>query len=228
MVGNLVFEARNITKTYRSGKRIYRANQDICLVARQGELIGIQGKSGAGKSTFLNIISGLDTPDAGCVRWDDAGFTEMSAARRADFRLEHCGIVFQFFELLRTQSAYQNAALPLKLQGKGKKEIDARLLPWFEKYDLLSIKDKKVHELSGGEKQRIAIIRALSGAPRFIMADEITASLNEELSKRVYEDLKQRIKSAQGAGIFVTHDPVMAAYMDRMYTMSGGTLEPAS
>jgi putative ABC transport system ATP-binding protein len=200
-------------------------NKGIHFSARSGELIGIQGNSGAGKSTLLNIIVGLDTADSGLVRWDTCNFMEMTAAERADFRLENCGIVFQFFELLRTQTAYNNAALPLKLREKTSREIPAVLLPLFEKYGILNIKDKKTHQLSGGEKQRVAIIRALCGKPRFIIADEITASLNEELSKMVYDDLKTAIKSRNGVGVFVTHDPAMAAYMDTMYTMSGGKLE---
>jgi putative ABC transport system ATP-binding protein len=225
LVTKTIFEAANITKTYRAGRISYTANRDICFSARGGELIGIQGNSGAGKSTLLNIIAGLDMSDSGSVRWDTYNFMEMSAAELAVFRLENCGIVFQFFELLRTQTAYNNAALPLKLRGITSRETAEVLLPLFEKYDVLRIKDKKTHLLSGGEKQRVAIIRALCGKPRFIIADEITASLNEELSKMVYADLKNAVKSGNGVGIFVTHDPVMTAYMDTMYVMTEGKLE---
>lgn len=228
MVTKTIFEAVNITKTYRMGRISYTANNDIHFMAMRGELIGIQGKSGAGKSTLLNIITGLDTADSGIIRWDTYNFMEMTAAERAVFRLENCGIVFQFFELLRTQTAYNNAALPLKLQGKTSREIASILFPLFDRYDIIKIKDKKTHQLSGGEKQRVAIVRALCGNPRFIIADEITASLNVELSKMVYTDLKDTVKARNGAGVFVTHDPVMAAYMDTMYIMAGGKLEKSS
>jgi putative ABC transport system ATP-binding protein len=203
-------------------------NNDIHFSARNGELIVIQGNSGAGKSTLLNIITGLDRADSGVIRWDTYKLMNMTAAKRDKFRLENCGIVFQFFELLHTQTAYNNAALPLKLKGKTNHEIREILFPLFEKYDVLKIKDKKTHLLSGGEKQRVAIIRALCGQPRFIIADEITASLNEELSKMVYDDLKNAVKCRNGVGIFVTHDPVMVPYMDTMYTMAGGKLEKES
>jgi len=215
---------QNLCKSYCAEKTKYEVNKNICFSAARGSFMWIYGNSGAGKSTFLNIIAGIDTPDSGTVMWDGTALQTQTAAGRAQFRVAHCGLMFQFFELIKAQSVYDNAALPLKIRRKSKKEIDAALLPLFEYFDIKHLVRKKPDQLSGGEQQRVSIVRALSVHPDYIIADEITSSLDLQRSHQVYEYLRRYIKTNNGIGIFVSHDPVIGAYADTAYAMQNGNL----
>ena len=215
---------KNLYKSYTIEKTNYEVNKDINLSVPPASLVWIYGNSGAGKSTFLNVITGIDTPDAGSVSWDGSEINTMNVNKRAQFRLEHFGLIFQFFELIKAQTIYENAALPLKITRKSKKEIDAVLFPLFEYFDVRSLIRKKPDQLSGGEKQRVSIVRALSTNPRYIIADEITSSLDIKRSHQVYGYLRSYIKEKNGIGIFVSHDPIISEYADAVYTMQAGCL----
>jgi len=215
---------KNLYKSYTIEKTNYEVNNDINLSVSPASLVWIYGNSGAGKSTFLNVITGIDTPDAGSVSWDGSEINTMNVNKRAQFRLEHFGLIFQFFELIKAQTIYENAALPLKITRKSKKEIDAVLFPLFEYFDVRSLIRKKPDQLSGGEKQRVSIVRALSTNPRYIIADEITSSLDIKRSHQVYGYLRSYIKEKNGIGIFVSHDPIISEYADTVYTMQAGCL----
>ncbi len=215
---------KNLYKSYTIEKTNYEVNKDINLSVPPASLVWIYGNSGAGKSTFLNVITGIDTPDAGSVSWDGSEINTMNVNKRAQFRLEHFGLIFQFFELIKAQTIYENAALPLKITRKSKKEIDAVLFPLFEYFDVRSLIRKKPDQLSGGEKQRVSIVRALSTNPRYIIADEITSSLDTKHSHQVYGYLRSYIKEKNGIGIFVSHDPIISEYADTVYTMQAGCL----
>ena len=215
---------KNLYKSYTIEKTNYAVNKDINLSVPPASLVWIYGNSGAGKSTFLNVITGIDTPDAGSVSWDGSEINTMNVNKRAQFRLEHFGLIFQFFELIKAQTIYENAALPLKITRKSKKEIDAVLFPLFEYFDVRSLIRKKPDQLSGGEKQRVSIVRALSTNPRYIIADEITSSLDTKRSHQVYGYLRSYIKEKNGIGIFVSHDPIISKYADAVYTMQAGCL----
>ena len=215
---------KNLYKSYTIEKTNYEVNKDINLSVPPASLVWIYGNSGAGKSTFLNVITGIDTPDAGSISWDGSEINTMNVNKRAQFRLEHFGLIFQFFELIKAQTIYENAALPLKITRKSKKEIDAVLFPLFEYFDVRSLIRKKPDQLSGGEKQRVSIVRALSTNPRYIIADEITSSLDTKRSHQVYGYLRSYIKEKNGIGIFVSHDPIISEYADTVYTMQAGCL----
>lgn len=215
---------KNLYKSYTIEKNNYEVNKDINLSVPPASLVWIYGNSGAGKSTFLNVITGIDTPDAGSVSWDGCEINTMNVNKRAQFRLEHFGLIFQFFELIKAQTIYENVALPLKITRKSKKEIDAVLFPLFEYFDVRSLIRKKPDQLSGGEKQRVSIVRALSTNPRYIIADEITSSLDTKHSHQVYGYLRSYIKEKNGIGIFVSHDPIISEYADTVYTMQAGCL----
>ena len=215
---------KNLYKSYTIEKNNYEVNKDINLSVPPASLVWIYGNSGAGKSTFLNVITGIDTPDAGSVSWDGSEINTMNVNKRAQFRLEHFGLIFQFFELIKAQTIYENAALPLKITRKSKKEIDAVLFPLFEYFDVRSLIHKKPDQLSGGEKQRVSIVRALSTNPRYIIADEITSSLDTKRSHQVYGYLRSYIKGKNGIGIFVSHDPIISEYADTVYSMQAGCL----
>lgn len=114
---------KNLYKSYTIEKTNYEVNKDINLSVPPASLVWIYGNSGAGKSTFLNVITGIDTPDAGSVSWDGSEINTMNVNKRAQFRLEHFGLIFQFFELIKAQTIYENAALPLKITRKSKKKL---------------------------------------------------------------------------------------------------------
>ena len=215
---------QNIYKSYYAKETKIEVNKGICFSADPASLIWIYGNSGAGKSTFLNVITGIDTPDSGAIRWDETEISGLDANKRAQFRLEHFGLVFQFFELIKAQNIYDNAALPLKIGRKSKKEIEQTLLPLFEYFDLQKLIHKKPDQLSGGEKQRVSLVRALSTNPQYLIADEITSSLDTQRSHQVYEYLRRYIKERNAIGIFVSHDPIINEYADKAYTMQAGTL----
>ena len=201
---------KNLYKSYTIEKNNYEVNKDINLSVPPASLVWIYGNSGAGKSTFLNVITGIDTPDAGSVSWDGSEINTMNVNKRAQFRLEHFGLIFQFFELIKAQTIYENAALPLKITRKSKKEIDAVLFPLFEYFDVRSLIRKKPDQLSGGEKQRVSIVRA--------------SSLDTKRSHQVYGYLRSYIKGKNGIGIFVSHDPIISEYADTVYSMQAGCL----
>lgn len=215
---------QNVHKSYYAQEKKCEVNKDICFSAESSSLIWIYGNSGAGKSTFLNVITGIDTPDSGTVSWNGTAIHTMNANKRAQFRLEHFGLIFQFFELIKAQTIYENAALPLKICRKSKKEIDAVLFPLFDYFDVRQLIHKKPDQLSGGEKQRVSIVRALSTNPKYLIADEITSSLDTKRSHQVYDYLRTYIKTRNGIGIFVSHDPIIEQYADRAYKMQAGFL----
>lgn len=227
-----MLEVKNLNKTYVLKGQKVCANRSIFLSAQDGEIIWIKGNSGAGKSTFLNSICGIDGFDSGSVRWGGFDFAGKSKTDLSKFRLENCGIIFQFFELLKTQNALNNALLPLKISGNVSaknggafQERKSFVLDLFSEFRISALIKKKPNELSGGEKQRVGIIRALANRPKYILADEITASLDSEMSRKVYSLLRSYIKSENGIGIFVSHDSLISEYVDSCYQMSGGELK---
>ncbi len=214
----------NLFKSYVVNKSKIQVNCNISFSVPSGNLVWIYGNSGAGKSTLLNMISGIDKSDSGKIDWDGVDIASMKNGERSLFRLNNCGLIFQFFELIKAQSVYENVAFPLKVQKKKKKEIDAVLSPLFEYFRIKELIHKMPDSLSGGEKQRASIVRSLSTNPKYIIADEATASLDIENSHRVYAYLKKYIKENNGVGIFVSHDPIIKDYVDAKYEMQEGRL----
>lgn len=215
---------KNLSKTYLLQKNKYYANKNINFVVEDGKMIWIYGNSGSGKTTLLNMISGLDLADEGVVEWDGVDILKLSNNQRADFRLHNMGLVFQFFDMIKTQSLYSNVSIPLKLLHIKKNVITEKVHSVLGKFRIESLANKKPCYLSGGERQRAAIARAMISNPRIIIADEITASLDTEMSKQVYRILKEYIKKNKSVGIFVSHDPLIREYADEVYVMKNGSL----
>lgn len=214
----------NLNKAYMIKNQKVMANNDISFNAQDGEVLWIFGNSGAGKSTLLNTISGIDKPDSGYIAWGDYELSNQNAKTNSRFRLNNCGLIFQFFELLKTQTAYNNAILPLRIAANDTKENRQYVYSLFEEFGITDLLSKYPHELSGGEKQRIAIIRSLANKPRYFIADEITASLDKENSRKIYEFMRNYIKMNNGIGIFVSHDTTIKDYVDATYEMNAGKL----
>lgn len=218
----------NLCKSYSVKSKKIEVSKNICFTIPTTSLVWIYGNSGAGKSTFLNLISGIDSPDAGTINWDGNEIEKMTANQRSQFRLDNCGLIFQFFELIKSQNVYENAALPLKIKRKSKKKIQEILIPLFEIFELTELIHKMPNELSGGERQRVSIVRALANKPKYIIADEVTSSLDEKRSHQVYSYLHAYLKEQNGIGIFVSHDPTINNYADKVYKMQAGTLSESN
>ncbi len=217
-------ELVDLHKSYREGDRLQTVLAGACASIGSGERVAILGPSGSGKSTLLNLISGIDLPDAGTVRIGDVDLTSVSERERTLFRRSHVGFVFQFYNLLPTLTVLENLLLPLELTGDIGLEEKARALGLLERVGLLDRADTFPDRLSGGEQQRIALVRALVHRPGLVLADEPTGNLDEDTGADVAALLDELVTSQGGTLIVVTHSRVLAARMDRVLRMDHGLL----
>ena len=181
---------KNLTKTYSLEKQKYYANKDINFSVKNGKMVWIYGNSGSGKTTLLNMISGLDIADHGIVQWNDTDILSLSSNQRADFRLKNMGLVFQFFDMIKTQNIFSNVSIPLKLLNTNKSEINKKVFSALELFGIEKLSTKKPCSLSGGERQRAAIARAIITNPKILIADEPTTALDVTIQKQIIELLK--------------------------------------
>ena len=220
-------ELAAVEKSYRMGRLVYRALRGIDLVIAAGELVAIVGPSGSGKTTILNLVAGIDRPTAGRVTVDGRRLDTLSEEELAVWRGEHVGVVFQFFQLLPTLSALENAVLPLDFTRRGsKRERFARAR---QNLCLVGLGDKLDHlpaELSGGEQQRVAIARALAADPKLIVGDEPTGNLDTVTAANMFE-LFERLNEQGKTIVYVTHDPELAARAHRIVSIRDGLIVAA-
>jgi putative ABC transport system ATP-binding protein len=211
-----LIELAGVEKTYKMGKVEYAALRGVDLAIAGGEMVAVVGPSGSGKSTILNMVTGVDRPTAGTVTFDGARLDELDEEQLAVWRGANVGIVFQFFQLLPTLSALENAVLPLDFLRRGsKKERFARAR---HNLELVGLADKAHHlpaELSGGEQQRVAIARSLAADPRLVVGDEPTGNLDTATAADMFELLEQLNREGKTV-LFVTHDRDLAARAARV------------
>jgi putative ABC transport system ATP-binding protein len=217
-----LIELAGVEKVYRSGKMEYRALRGVDLAISVGDLVAIVGPSGSGKSTIINMITGIDRPTAGAVTVGGTRIDQLSEEELASWRGENVGIVFQFFQLLPTLTALENAVLPLDFSHRGSKrerfERAARNL------ELVGLADKLDHlpsELSGGEQQRVAIARSLACDPLLIVGDEPTGNLDTHTAAEMLE-LFSRLNGEGKTVLYVTHDLSLAERAHRVVTIRDG------
>jgi putative ABC transport system ATP-binding protein len=217
-----LIDLAGVEKIYRSGQLEYPALRGIDLTIAAGEMVAIVGPSGSGKTTIINLIAGIDRPTAGTVTVDGRRIDAMSEEDLAGWRGATVGIVFQFFQLLPTLSALENAVLPLDFAHRGsKRERFARAA---HNLDLVGLGDKLDHlpsELSGGEQQRVAIARALASDPKLIIGDEPTGNLDTATAADMFA-LLARLNEAGKTVVYVTHDPSLAGRAHRIITIRDG------
>ncbi len=216
-----MIDIKNITKSFGS----LQVLKGIDLHIDKGEVVSIVGPSGAGKTTLLQIIGTLDKPDTGTVCVDQVDVTSLSTKKLADFRNRHLGFVFQFHQLLPEFSAIENIMIPAYIAGKSHSEAKKRAEELLQFMGLSDRASHKPNELSGGEKQRIAVARALVNHPAVILADEPSGSLdtkNKEELHRLFFDLRDQFGQTF---VIVTHDENLATLTDRTIHLRDGMIE---
>ena len=215
-----MIEINNITKSFG----LLQVLKGISLHIDKGEVVSIVGPSGAGKTTLLQIIGTLDAPDTGTVRVDGIDTTTLSQNKLSDFRNRHLGFVFQFHQLLPEFTAIENIMIPAYIAGRSNKEAKARAEELLQFMGLTDRAQHKPAELSGGEKQRVAVARALVNNPAVILADEPSGSLdtkNKQELHQLFFDLRDKFGQTF---VIVTHDEELATLTDRTIHMRDGLL----
>lgn len=219
-----MIDVKGITKSF--GK--LQVLKGIDLHIDKGEVVSIVGPSGAGKTTLLQIIGTLDKPDSGTVTIDGTDVSNLSQKKLADFRNLNIGFVFQFHQLLPEFTALENIMIPAFIAGKGRKEAKRRAEELLDFMGLGDRADHKPNELSGGEKQRVAVARALVNNPAVILADEPSGSLDSKNKAELHQlffDLRDKFGQTF---VIVTHDETLASLTDRTIHMKDGQLEVPS
>ena len=220
-----ILEARNLTKTYRLDDRDITVLDDVSLTVQPGEFIVIKGSSGSGKTTLLTLLSGLDHPTAGHLFIDGREITHATEEELAPLRNRDIGFVFQAFHLVPSMTARENIMLPAEL--KGDRDAGKRADALLERVGLSERAKNLPSQLSGGEKQRIALCRALINRPKLIFADEPTGNLDSENGDMVFNQLID-LKNEHGATlVLVTHNPQIAGAAERVLTIKDGHLMQA-
>ena len=215
-----MIELDNITRSFGS----LQVLKGISLSIDRGEVVSITGPSGAGKTTLLQIMGSLDKPDGGKVIYDGQDITKMSEKEISAFRNRHIGFVFQFHQLLPEFTALENISIPMLIAGQGMRQANARAKELLELLGLADRADHKPSELSGGEKQRIAVARALANQPDVILADEPSGSLdtkNKEKLHKLFFSLRDQLGQTF---VIVTHDESLAAMTDRTIRLLDGSI----
>jgi len=217
-----MIKLRNITKSFGSLQVLKGIDLDIA----KGEVVSIVGPSGAGKTTLLQIMGTLDRPDSGTVCVDATDTTTLSQKQLSDFRNRHLGFVFQFHQLLPEFTALENIMIPAYIAGRSNKEAKERALELLQFMGLSERANHKPAELSGGEKQRVAVARALVNNPAVILADEPSGSLDSKNKAELHQLFFDLRDNYGQTFVIVTHDEELATLTDRTIHMKDGLLAP--
>ena len=222
-----VLEARQLSKTFVEGDRSLLVLNELDLEIFNGERVAIIGASGSGKTTLLQLLGGLDTPGGGEVLVDGESIAGMSDVQRGRLRNRSLGFVYQFHHLLPEFTALENVAMPLLVRGSAAGEAHSRAREVLQQVGLDERLSHRPSQLSGGERQRTAIARALVTRPAAVLADEPTGNLDRRTGERVFDLLLSCNEDFGTSLVVVTHDPELAARMDRVLELEDGKLKPA-
>lgn len=220
-----VLSVHDLTRTYDTAAGGLTVLRGVNLDVRPGEIVGLIGPSGSGKSSLLHAAGLLEHPTSGEVRIDGEAVGGLPERARTHIRLARIGFVYQFHHLLPEFDARDNVALPLRIAGHGLAAARARAE---ELLVALGLADRLTHQpsqLSGGERQRVAVARALANRPRLLLADEPTGNLDPATSQTVFEALHDLAKKSGVAALIATHNMELAGHMDRVFALKDGHLE---
>ena len=218
-----ILEVNNLKKIYttRLGGNQVQALTDVCFSVEQGEYVAIMGESGSGKTTLLNILAALDRPTSGEVWLDGERLSDIKERELSAFRRDNLGFVFQEFNLLDTFSLKDNILLPLVLAGKSYADMQIQLKPLANKLGIKSLLEKYPYEVSGGQKQRAAVARALITNPKLILADEPTGALDSKSTTGLLKVFEQVNEEGQTI-LMVTHSVTAASHAGRVLFIKDG------
>jgi putative ABC transport system ATP-binding protein len=219
-----IISAKDVHKTYDTGKIQVKALRGLNLEVKKGEMIAIMGPSGCGKTTLLNCFSGLDDLTGGEVLIEGQDIHKMKDNPRTEYRAKRMGFIFQSFNLLPVLTAVENVELPLLVSGSSTKEAKLSAEKALNLVGLTEWKDHKPSELSGGQQQRVTIARSLVNNPTIVWADEPTGNLDTKNSVEVMDLLIELNKKNKQTFVIVTHDPAIGKKCSRVVEMKSGVI----
>jgi putative ABC transport system ATP-binding protein len=218
----VLISASGLTRYYDSGELKVTALDGVNLSIERGAYVVLAGRSGSGKTTLLNILGGLDRSDTGTLAIAGRNMLAMSAAKRAKFRLNHLGFVFQSYNLIRVLNARENVAYVLQLQGMSRQQRFRLADQWLAEVGLEGFENRRPDQMSGGQQQRVAVARALAAEPDLVLADEPTANLDSRTGESLMA-LMRRLNEEQGTTfVIASHDPAVIASARALITMQDG------
>ena len=217
---NTLVELKNITKTYSTGEREFRALDGVDLELEKGKFVVILGPSGAGKSTLLNLIGGMDSPTSGAVIVDGKDISHYSESELSRYRAESVGFIFQFYNILPTLTVLENVEL---VKDIAKNTMDAREA--IAKVGLSGHENKFPSQLSGGEQQRVSIARAVAKNPQILLCDEPTGALDSATGVEVLQLLMEQCRKSGTTVIIVTHNSLFADIADTVVRVKNGKIQ---
>jgi len=219
-----VIKVSKLCKSFEAAQGRINVLRDIDLQVAEGERVAIVGASGAGKTTFMHILGGLDRPTSGAVAFEGEDLSRLRGAELDAFRNRSVGFVFQFHQLLPEFTALENVMMPALIAGRSREQAGASAEKLLGEVGLDHRLAHKPGQLSGGEQQRVAIARALVMAPRLLLADEPTGNLDSVTSDAIYHLLQQLHQRHNLTMLIVTHSEVLAGRMDRVVRMADGVI----
>jgi len=219
-----MIEAKNIHKIYNDGKRDLEVLKGVSLKIDEGAFVAIAGPSGAGKSTLLNILGGLDSPTRGEVILGKENIYKLSDNELSRIRNERIGFVFQFYHLLGEFTVLENVLMPAMIKGRAPQDLKERALKLIAEVNLMERVAYLPAQLSGGEKQRVAIARSLINNPDFLLCDEPTGNLDSKSGEEVIDLIKKVSKENKMTVALVTHNVELTKQADRVYHLRDGIL----
>ncbi|WP_346887669.1 ABC transporter ATP-binding protein [Clostridium sp. UBA1056] len=219
-----ILTVENLKKYYGKNGSKYEVLKGVSFKIEKGEFVGIMGASGAGKSTLLNIISTIDTQSSGKVIINNINLSKLSEDEIADFRRDNLGFVFQNSNLLDTLTIKENIMLPMSLKNEKVSIIEKRVEEVADALDIKAILNKYPYEISGGQKQRGAVCRAIVTNPALILADEPTGALDSRAARNLLETFSKLNTERKSTILMVTHDPTSASFCNRILFIKDGII----